>query len=166
MNTDEFYFVIGRSLGQGTFGKVRVAEVPSVKGEDGQSAHIAIKIMKKTEVIRLKQVRPAALHTLLLLYGCFYRTACTRCFPTMRLRMGIGILRIWLNSFTNGVPPPCDGTRPSLATKAAVLPRCSRIWASVGRGYTRVLPAVCGNASLGSPVKAVMGLVMGTLLPA
>ena len=40
-----------------------MAEVPSVKGEDGQSAHIAIKIMKKTELVRLKQVPRAGLVT-------------------------------------------------------------------------------------------------------
>ena len=43
--------------GVGTFGRVRVAEVPSVKADDGQSVHIAVKIMKKTELVRLKQVQ-------------------------------------------------------------------------------------------------------------
>ena len=45
-----------RASGVGTFGRVRVAEVPSIKGEDGQPVYIAIKIMKKTELVRLKQV--------------------------------------------------------------------------------------------------------------
>jgi hypothetical protein len=46
--------------GKGTFGCVRVAEVPSVKSEDGGAVFIAIKIMKKTELVRLKQARRAS----------------------------------------------------------------------------------------------------------
>mmetsp|Transcript_32524 Transcript_32524/g.74571 ORF Transcript_32524/g.74571 Transcript_32524/m.74571 type:complete len:189 (-) Transcript_32524:890-1456(-) len=55
-STHDLFTMTHKCIGVGTFGRVRVAEVPTVKGEDGQSVHIAIKIMKKTELVRLKQV--------------------------------------------------------------------------------------------------------------
>jgi len=48
-----------RTIGVGTMSRVRVAEVSSVKGEDGNNVHIALKMMKKTELVRLKQVEHA-----------------------------------------------------------------------------------------------------------
>ena len=39
---------------------MRVAEVPTIKGDNGLNVHLAIKIMKKTELVRLKQVRRRA----------------------------------------------------------------------------------------------------------
>ena len=44
MDADEFYFVIGRSLGQGTFGKVRLG-THLITGEK-----VAIKILEKDKI--------------------------------------------------------------------------------------------------------------------
>ena len=44
MNANEFYFVIGRSLGQGTFGKVRLG-THLITGEK-----VAIKILEKDKI--------------------------------------------------------------------------------------------------------------------
>mmetsp|Transcript_29581 Transcript_29581/g.81234 ORF Transcript_29581/g.81234 Transcript_29581/m.81234 type:complete len:352 (+) Transcript_29581:74-1129(+) len=55
-STHDLFTMIQRCIGVGTFGRVRVAEVSSVKDEHHQPVVIAIKIMKKTELVRLKQV--------------------------------------------------------------------------------------------------------------
>jgi len=55
-STHDLFSMTQNCIGKGTFGCVRVAEVPSVKSEDGGAVFIAIKIMKKTELVRLKQV--------------------------------------------------------------------------------------------------------------
>ena len=50
---DEEMFKIGATLGTGTFGRVRLV---TYKKENGELVYLALKILKKSEIIRLKQV--------------------------------------------------------------------------------------------------------------